>query len=180
MLRHFVTTGMAMLVAAATQAAEVEAVCFTPGQDCTAVVVGQIASAHQQVLVQAYSFTSPEILKALTDARKRGIDVRIILDKSNVCKDDGAVCEKKSAVAVETLGIAQIPTLIDRRHAIAHNKIMIVDRQKVITGSFNFTRAANEKNAENILVLRDPGLVRRYEDNWREHAAHSGSANNGS
>lgn len=173
MLRHFVTTGMAMLVAAAAQAADVEAVCFTPGGACTDVIVDQIAAARQQVLVQAYSFTSPEIVKALIAAKKRGVDVRAILDKSNTCKDGAGECEKKAAIAADTLVIAKVPTYVDRAHAIAHNKIIIVDGERVITGSFNFTRSAQDRNAENLLVLHDRKLAGHYIANWKEHVEHS-------
>lgn len=155
-----------------SHAADIVAVCFTPGGECTDVIVGQIGSARQQVLVQAYSFTSAGIVKALADAKRRGVDVRVILDKSNACKDGGE-CEKKGAIAADTLGIVKVPVLIDRAHAIAHNKVMIIDGTRVITGSFNFTKAAQEKNAENLLVINDPALAHRYIDNWREHVEHS-------
>ena len=155
-----------------SHAADIVAVCFTPGGECTDVIVGQIGSARQQVLVQAYSFTSAGIVKALVDAKRRGVDVRVILDKSNACKDGGE-CEKKGAIAADTLGIVKVPVLIDHAHAIAHNKVMVIDGTRVITGSFNFTKAAQEKNAENLLVISDPALARRYIDNWREHAEHS-------
>ena len=66
-----------------------------------------------------------------------------------------------------------IPTFIDFQHAIAHNKIIIIDRETVITGSFNFTKSAEEKNAENLLILRSRELAREYIDNWNEHKTHS-------
>ena len=66
-----------------------------------------------------------------------------------------------------------IRTLIDPSHAIAHNKIMIIDGEIVITGSFNFTKAAEEKNAENLLVIRDKALAEKYIKNWQEHEGHS-------
>ncbi len=62
---------------------------------------------------------------------------------------------------------------IDSEHAIAHNKVMVVDGETVITGSFNFTKAAEENNAENLLVIRDKKLAKRYAENWQEHAGHS-------
>jgi phosphatidylserine/phosphatidylglycerophosphate/cardiolipin synthase-like enzyme len=49
---------------------------------------------------------------------------------------------------------AGLPTYIDDRHAIAHNKIVIIDGQTVLTGSFNFTKQADENNAENLLVIQ--------------------------
>ncbi len=69
---------------------------------------------------------------------------------------------------------AGIPTYIDDRHAIAHNKIMILDRSTLITGSFNFTKAAEEKNAENLLVIKgNKILVDRYIRNFVGHKEHS-------
>ena len=62
---------------------------------------------------------------------------------------------------------------IDAQHAIAHNKVMIIDGGTVITGSFNFTKAAEENNAENLLVIRDRKLAERYIENWQEHERHS-------
>jgi len=157
----------AAIAAPSALAAEIIAVCFTPGGDCTDLIVDQIATAQQQVLVQAYSFTSPEIVKALADAKRRGVDVRVILDKSNTCKDGGE-CEKKGAIAAETLADVGVPVMIDHIHGIAHNKVMIIDGMRVITGSFNFTRAAQERNAENLLVIGDPDLAHRYAVNWGE------------
>ena len=66
-----------------------------------------------------------------------------------------------------------IPTKIDAQHSIAHNKVMIIDGETVITGSFNFTKAAEKSNAENLLVIRDVKLASLYTRNWQEHAQHS-------
>ncbi len=65
------------------------------------------------------------------------------------------------------------PTKIDSAHAIAHNRVMIIDGETVITRSFNFTRAAEEKNAENLLVIRDQALAEKYIQNWQDHEGHS-------
>jgi phosphatidylserine/phosphatidylglycerophosphate/cardiolipin synthase-like enzyme len=68
---------------------------------------------------------------------------------------------------------AGIPTKIDSAHAIAHNKLMIIHGETVITGSFNFTEAAEEKNAENLLIIKDKDLAGRYIENWKLHTGHS-------
>jgi phosphatidylserine/phosphatidylglycerophosphate/cardiolipin synthase-like enzyme len=68
---------------------------------------------------------------------------------------------------------AGIPTYIDAQHAIAHNKIMIIDNEVVVTGSFNFTRAAEVNNAENLLVIHSKELAKIYIDNWEKHRVHS-------
>jgi phosphatidylserine/phosphatidylglycerophosphate/cardiolipin synthase-like enzyme len=144
--------------------ADITKVCFSPKGGCTETIVEQINAAKSEILVQAYSFTSAPIAKALTDAFKRGVKVQAILDKSQKSE------KYSSATFVSNAGI---PTLIDYKHAIAHNKIMIIDKETVITGSFNFTKAAEEKNAENLLVIRNKDLAKVYMDNWYKHKEHS-------
>jgi phosphatidylserine/phosphatidylglycerophosphate/cardiolipin synthase-like enzyme len=137
---------------------------FSPQGGCTSAVVENLEQATNSVYVQAYSFTSAPIAKALVDASRRGVKVRVILDRSQRT-------EKYSAA--DFLRDSGIPTLIDDRHAIAHNKIMIIDQGTVLTGSFNFTKAAEEHNAENLLVIRDAALAEKYLNNWNAHADHS-------
>jgi phosphatidylserine/phosphatidylglycerophosphate/cardiolipin synthase-like enzyme len=137
---------------------------FSPKGGCTEAVVREIENTQNTIFVQAYSFTSPPIAKALADARARGIDVAIILD-------DSQMTEKYSSA--DFLLHAGIATGIDARHAIAHNKVMILDGGTVITGSFNFSKAAEENNAENLLVIRDAKIAEIYTQNWRAHAEHS-------
>ncbi len=137
---------------------------FSPNGGCTEAVVKELDAAKQSVLVQAYSFTSSPIAKALVEAHKRGVKVEVILDKSQRTE------KYSEADFLVNMGI---PTRIDDKHAIAHNKVMVIDNSKVITGSFNFTKSAEEKNAENLLVIRSPDLAAKYTANWNAHAAHS-------
>ena len=137
---------------------------FSPHGGCTDAIVKEISKAKSEILVQAYSFTSKDIAKALVDAHKRGVRTEIMLDKGNRAKKYSA------ADFTHNMGI---PTFIDAEHAIAHNKIMIIDRETVITGSFNFTKAAEEKNAENLLILRNRDLGKLYIENWNKHRRHS-------
>lgn len=116
------------------------------------------------ILVQAYSFTSNPIAKALVDAHKRGVACKVILDKSQRT-------EKYSEA--DFLVHSGIETWIDAEHRIAHNKVMVIDGRIVITGSFNFTKSAETGNAENLLVIRSPELARKYADNWKKHQEHS-------
>jgi len=150
------------LLPAAAGAAPV--VCFTPGEDCTGLIVREIAAARQEIRVQAYSFTSPEIAAALAEAQGRGVAVRAILDKSQ---------RTERYSGADYLAHHGVEVLIDAAHAIAHNKVMVIDGGTVITGSFNFTRAAQERNAENLLVLADPEVAARYLANWEAHARHA-------
>jgi phosphatidylserine/phosphatidylglycerophosphate/cardiolipin synthase-like enzyme len=146
-----------------TRAGKIE-VFFSPSGGCTEAVVSNLNQAKSNVLVQAYSFTSAPIAKALVDASKRGVKVQVILDKSQRT-------EKYSEA--DFLLHEGVPTFIDAKHAIAHNKIMVIDGATILTGSFNFTKAAESNNAENLLVIKDPGLARKYTANWNEHLKHS-------
>ena len=142
--------------------------CFVPeyhgGSRCTDEIVSAIASAQKSILVQAYGFTSAPIAKALVAAHKRGVEVRVILDKSNLRQG------YSSARFLENMGI---PTLVDSEHSIAHNKVMVIDDRRVITGSFNFTTSAEERNAENIVFIDDSTIAAAYTRNWQDHASHS-------
>jgi phosphatidylserine/phosphatidylglycerophosphate/cardiolipin synthase-like enzyme len=137
---------------------------FSPNDGATDAIVREITRARTEILVQAYSFTSAPIAKALLKAHKRGVKVQAILDKSQKTQ------KYSSASFLMNSGI---PTYIDDRHAIAHNKIIIIDRAVVITGSFNFTKAAEERNAENLLIIRSKELAKPYIENWHRHREHS-------
>jgi phosphatidylserine/phosphatidylglycerophosphate/cardiolipin synthase-like enzyme len=140
------------------------AVYFSPNGGCTDAIVKALGDAKTSVLVQAYSFTSAPIAKALVDAHKRGVSIQVILDKSQRS-------EKYSSA--DFVAHAGIPTYIDAKHRIAHNKIMVIDGQTVITGSFNFTKGAESENAENLLVINSADLAAKYTENWQEHLGHS-------
>jgi len=139
-------------------------VCFSPKDGCTDLIVRTLAQARNTVHVQAYSFTSRPIAQALVDAHRRGVRVEVILDKGQ---------RRGQGVQTEFLAQAGVPVRIDDDHAIAHNKVMVIDGETVVTGSFNFTNSAEERNAENLLVIRDRALAERYETNWQKHRAHS-------
>jgi len=137
---------------------------FSPHGGAQAAVVEEIDRAAKEILVQSYNFSNKEIIAALRRAAASGVNVRLILDKS--CRLDH---EGSQAKAAQSVG----PTFIDGEHAIAHNKVMVIDGVRVITGSFNFTHAAEEKNAENLLILDSPELAASYRDNWIAHLSHS-------
>ena len=143
---------------------------FTPGDDVAGLIVAAIGKARRQVLVQTYSFTHQDIAQALVNARRRGIDVQVIADQRQM--------ETIATSKLEWLAEQGVPLWIDSEHAAAHNKVMVIDNglpeAAVITGSFNFTQAAQHRNAENLLILRgNPNLTEAYAANWRRHKIHS-------
>ena len=137
---------------------------FSQHGGATSAIIKILDQAKKSILVQAYSFTSARIASALVRAHNRGVDVQVILDR---CQRT----EKYSSA--DLLTNAGIKTLIDPAHSIAHNKVMIVDGQAVLTGSFNFTKAAEERNAENLLIIYSKRLAIRFAENWRAHQRHS-------
>lgn len=157
------------------QPAEIKAagsvqVAFTPGDNGAALIVQAIENARKQVLVQAYSFTSRSIAQALIEARRRGLDVQLVADPKQAHSSEHSL--------VAYVAAAGVPTFFDEAHDSAHNKVMVIDAEAtnpvVITGSFNFSQAAQRKNAENLLLFRDnPQLTAAYLRNWRKHREHA-------
>lgn len=134
--------------------------CFTPGENCTALIVQHIDNAKSEIRVQAYSFTSPPIIDALIRARQRGVKVRILIDKSNKDKMNVEPLLPLTKAFGNDIKIDILP-------GIAHNKVMVID-DIVITGSFNFTKAAQHRNAENVLILKNKTIHSRYYANWEK------------
>ena len=137
---------------------------FSPHGGCTEAVVREIKRARREVLVQAYSFTSQPIAQALIEAKTRGVEVLVLLDHSN---------EGEAHSELPLLIEQGLAPLLDAHHPIAHNKVMVLDRHTVITGSFNFTHQAETENAENLLILRHHvALARTYQAQFVLHKAH--------
>jgi phosphatidylserine/phosphatidylglycerophosphate/cardiolipin synthase-like enzyme len=138
---------------------------FSPKGGCQEAIVRELLKARREVLVQAYSFTADPLTNALVEAKKRGVQVDIVLDKSNEV-------ERYSDLHIF---IEQgLEPHVDHEHAIAHNKIMIIDKKVIITGSFNFTNQAEHENAENLMIIKGhPDLVKWYRENFFKHREHS-------
>lgn len=132
-------------------------VCFTPPMGCTKVISNAIFEAKESIYVQAYGMSSTVIANALIKAKQKGVVVEIILDKSNLSQNYSQINELKNNGIV---------VAIDRVPGIAHNKVMIIDKTKVITGSFNFTAAAETRNAENVIIVNDKDTAEKYLENW--------------
>jgi phosphatidylserine/phosphatidylglycerophosphate/cardiolipin synthase-like enzyme len=143
-------------------------VAFSPNGGCTAATVRFIGEARKSVRLAAYGLTSNPIGKALVEAKKRGVDVRVVVDKEHDPKRSG------SNSIVNFLAANGIPVRVDTAVRIQHNKFVIVDGQSVQNGSFNFTSAAQTSNAENITIHRGfPELARLFGDNWNHLWAES-------
>ena len=141
-------------------------VCFSPnygGDNCLTSIMNEINKATNSIFVQAYVFTSLPIIDCLVGSAKKGVRVEVIIDKS----------VSSYLRYIESLVSNSILVRVDRKHAISHNKIMIIDGLVVITGSYNFTKAAECSNAENLLIIRDSNMAKKYRDNFEIHKLHS-------
>lgn len=144
-------------------------VAFSPNEGAEALVVRVIDSAKQSIRVLAYSFTSVPITAALVRARKRGVDVAIVVDaKSNLSEDRSGKARHALNAVVNAGGKVRT---IDS-YPIHHDKVICIDGQTVETGSFNYSAAAASKNSENVLVLwGNPKLAAVYLQHWQRNWA---------
>ncbi len=110
-----------------------------------------------------YSFTSVEVVRALVQAKRRGVDVKVVLDwKSNAGNKNNA-----SKAAMNLLAGAGIPVRTVSTYKILHDKVIVADGHNTQVGSFNFSRAADRSNSENVLVVwDDPVVASSYLKHW--------------
>lgn len=130
---------------------------FTLSGEHTALsmVLDTIGSATQRIDIAAYSFTSKPIAEALLAAKQRGVAIRVMADKKS---------NSGRYTAVTYLANQDIPVRLNEKYSIMHNKFIIVDGNTVETGSFNYSAAAAEKNAENVILIKSvPSLAKTYE-----------------
>lgn len=132
---------------------------FTPDEPCTDIIIDKISSAKDSVLVHAYLLTCQKIAQSLIQAHCNHIQVKILIDKHAI---------HSHGSQIRPLLKAGIPIFIDQISGIAHNKIILIDKDYVITGSFNWTEHAQKKNAENIVIIKDKLTHRAFKKNWNK------------
>ncbi|MDP4708400.1 MAG: phospholipase D family protein [Rickettsiaceae bacterium] len=132
-------------------------VCFTPPSGCGSLIAQEISKANETIFVQAYGLTSNAIIHQLKSAKDRGVAVHVLIDGGNL-SDNQSVYQELMNDGIDVS--------FDKMPGIAHNKVIIIDKKKVITGSFNFTSAADTKNAENVLLIEDTSIALQYLKNW--------------
>jgi phosphatidylserine/phosphatidylglycerophosphate/cardiolipin synthase-like enzyme len=138
------------------------AACFTPPEDCENAIVQVINGARRRIQVQAYSFTSLPILHALREALKRGIAVDLVLDKSDGLKNGSPVLYSPAGL----MAAAGAHVWIDNHAGIAHNKVMIIDGELTVGGSFNYSKNAATRNRENVTFIGGTEIAAAFAANW--------------
>ena len=137
---------------------------FCPYEQCLDIVIGHLAAATETIWVQAYTFTQDHLARALLQAHHRGVDVQVIACRSR---------HRDGFQRLPDLARAGVPCYWDGQHRIAHDKCCLIDHLWVLTGSINWSLAA-QSSGETLLVLGpDRHLTARFEQNWVRHLAHS-------
>ncbi|MFQ5850936.1 MAG: phospholipase D family protein [Candidatus Binatia bacterium] len=136
--------------------------CFSPKGRCSNHIIRELDRAQREVLVAVYAFTSDELAWALVKVNRRGIKVRVVLDQEF---DEGNEFSKGAFLEQQGLLIRRVSGLSkrDQESGLMHQKFAVIDRRIVLTGSYNWTSAAENFNDENLLLFRDAGpLAEEY------------------
>lgn len=137
------------------------AVGFSPEGSARTLVLETIGSARHSIQMLAYAFQAPDITRALVEAQKRGVKVRVVIDKK---RNLG----KASTTAMDFVSRNGVELRTSDHFHLQHDKVIIVDGSTVQTGSFNYARSAETANSENVLVIKGaPEIARRYVDHWQ-------------
>jgi phosphatidylserine/phosphatidylglycerophosphate/cardiolipin synthase-like enzyme len=166
--KKYVALG-ALLLAAASQSAwaQIE-VGFSPRGGAEELVLKAISAAQSELLVMAYSFTSAPVTDALLQAKRRGVSVRMVVDYGHNANDKSG----RARAALSALKTAGVDVRTTSQFPIHHDKVIIVDRKSVQTGSFNYSAAAAKTNSENVVVIWNrPDVAGEFERhfvrNWQ-------------
>jgi phosphatidylserine/phosphatidylglycerophosphate/cardiolipin synthase-like enzyme len=133
--------------------------CFSPGGNCARLLISWFDKAQVSIHALIYSFTLNNVRDALIRAKNRGVDVKIVMDKSNI---------DAPGSAFNALRSAGISVRIDSNRALMHDKFAIIDGHIIITGSYNWTNTANEENNENLVVIDNEAWAHAFEDQFQE------------
>ena len=130
---------------------------FSPNGGCQKAVIAEIRKATQTIDIAMYYLTSRDIAQALVRAQENNVRVRIVLDQGQEIEH----ASKSGYLVKHGLEIKY-----HMGFGLMHNKFAIIDGKSLITGSFNWTRTAEEKNEENLLIITDQETLKEYEERF--------------
>jgi phosphatidylserine/phosphatidylglycerophosphate/cardiolipin synthase-like enzyme len=138
--------------------------CFSPQGRCSTHIIREIEKAQKELLIAVYAFTNDELARAVAQAKKRGVSVQVVLDREFDAGNEkslGKFLEEQKIPVRRVSGMK--PTTPEREPGLMHQKFSVIDRKIVFTGSYNWTRSADNSNDENLLWFRDAGpLAEEY------------------
>ena len=131
---------------------------FSPGEECRTAILNEIKHAKRSLDICVFTITDNQISKEIENTFKR-IPVRIISDN-----------DKSGDLGSDIYRFHQngLKVKIDETDKHMHHKFMIIDNKRVLTGSYNWTVSAAEKNEENIIILNDIQTVNRFSDEFNK------------
>ncbi len=129
---------------------------FSPADDVTAKLLAMIHQAKKSVHFMAYTYTDEDLASAMISRARAGLDVQGVIESRSA-----------SQGALATLFCAKLPVRTDGNRYTMHHKVIIIDGQAVVTGSFNFTKAANESNDDNVIIIHNLDVAALYEQEFQ-------------
>ena len=131
---------------------------FSLYDDPESIIIKNIDDSKEFINIAMYAFTDREIAQAIIRAKDRGVNIKIYLDRSQVNAK-----YNKSRYFLNN-GIKDIR--ISSYSYIMHNKFAVIDNKIIITGSYNWTASAGERNDENLLVIDDKNIIEKYQNQF--------------
>jgi len=146
-----------LLMASSAALAEDIDVYFSPNGGCQQAVISAIKHANETIDIAMYYLSSREIAQALVQAHARQVRLRIVLDQGQEIES----ASKSSYLLKHGLDIKY-----HLGFGLMHNKFAIIDGKALITGSFNWTLTAQERNEENLLIIADKSTIEKYQERF--------------
>ena len=155
-------TGLVSILLALTAAMGCSStdVCFSPDGVCEEVLLEEFGLAQESIHAAVYCFTREPLAAALAEAQMRGVDVKVALDP---CADFDTAVQIRNYLDDQGVPMRLSENPND---GIMHDKFAVIDGDVVLTGSYNWTMSANEKNDENLVRLANPELAAQFEDEF--------------
>lgn len=135
---------------------------FSPNGGAKEAIIEQIERAKDNIYIFVYAFNCPDILKALENAERRGVRIFVLADRENIYQKSTKLPDLKDLVGDDFYFVNK------GKIRIQHSKAIIIDETITITGSFNFTRPANNDNSENLLVINKVEIAEKFIHRWNE------------
>ena len=136
---------------------------FSPGAECLQTIQRCLRHARQRIDICVFTLSDDRIAEEVLAAHRRGVMVRIVTDNDK---------EYDAGSDISRLRDAGIAVVVDRTEAHMHHKFAIFDDEKLLNGSYNWTRSAGQCNEENLVLSNDRQLVgefsAQFEKLWRQ------------
>ena len=139
---------------------------FAPETDVLPVLLRELNSATESIRFMTFSFTIDEMGESILNRFDAGVSVQGIFE---------TVGSETQFSELTPLFCAGIDVRQDGNSFVLHHKVIIIDGETVLTGSFNFSASALESNDENLVIIRDPSLANQYLEEFARRWSEAGA-----